>query len=127
MKKKVLFGTSALFGLMMINSGFNKFFNYMPIPEMNEQAGSLMMAFAESGWIFPLIAIIEIIGGALFITNRFRALGAIMMLPITVGILLFHAVLDPSTVVLSIILIAINIWAIIENIDKYLPMIKEEA
>lgn len=33
MKQKILFGVCLLFGLMLINSGFNKFFNYMPMPE----------------------------------------------------------------------------------------------
>jgi len=33
MKKKILFVLSLLFGLMFINSGLNKFFNYLPSPK----------------------------------------------------------------------------------------------
>ena len=123
MKKKVLFGVSLLFGLMMINSGFNKFLNYMPMPEMSEAAGALAYAFMQSGWVFPLVAIAEIIGGALIITNRFRALGAIILLPITIGIFLFHAALDPAGMGMAIVLLAINSWAILENTTRYLPMV----
>ncbi len=123
MKNKVLFVVSLLFGLMMINSGLNKFLNYMPMPEVPEAAGNLMYAFVQSGWLFPLVALAEIIGGALFITNRFRALGAIVILPITVGILLFNVVLAPSGIILAVILFAINIWVIVENRNNYLPMI----
>ena len=88
MKKKILFGVSLLFGLMFINSGLNKFFNYMPVPkDLPENMMKLMAAFMEIGWLLPLIAIVEITGGILFITNKFRALGAIMILPIIIGVI----------------------------------------
>ena len=125
MKKKVLFVLSALFGLMMVNSGLNKFLGYMPQPELTEAAGSLMYAFAQAGWLFPLIGIIEIVAGALFVTNRYRTLGAIMILPITVGIFLFHLVLDPGTLMISVSLLTINIWAIYENRERLMPMIAQ--
>lgn len=123
MKKKVLFGISLLFGLMMINSGLNKFLSYMPMPEMTEAAGQLMYAFMQAKWLFPLIAVVEIVAGILFITNKFRALGAIMMLPVVVGIVLFHLVLDPAGNMISLLLLAINGWVIFENRESYLPMI----
>jgi len=125
MKKKILFGVSLLFGLMYINSGLNKFFNYMPMPkDMPEEMMKLFGAFMTIGWLMPLIAVVEIIGGVLFITNKYRALGAIMILPINVGILLTHAINAPSGLPMAIILMGINIWVIIENREKYLPMIK---
>ncbi len=123
MKNKILTVFSALLGLMMLNGGFNKFFNYMAMPEMPPEAGKLMMAFVESGWLMPLIALVEIIGGALIILPKFRALGAIVLLPITIGILLFDTVLAPEHAVIAIVITAINLWVIFENKDKYLPMI----
>lgn len=124
MKRKVLFGISLLFGLMMINSGFNKFLQYMPLPEMTDAGGQLMYAFMQAGWLFPLIAVVEIIAGGLIISNRFRALGAIMMLPIIIGIALFHLVLDPAGAAMSLVLLAINGWVIFENRENYLPMVQ---
>lgn len=126
MKNKILFGVSLLFGLIMINSGLNKFLNYMPMPEITGGAGQLMQAFAASGWIIPLLAVAEIIGGVLFIVPRYRALGAVIIFPVTVGIFLFHAVLDPTTVVISIVLLLINAWVIWDNKAKYLPMINSQ-
>lgn len=123
MKKKVLFGVSLLFGLMMINSGMNKFLNYMPMPEMSEAAGQLMYAFMQAKWLFPLIAVVEIVAGILFITNKLRALGAIMILPVIIGIVLFHLVLDPAGAMISLVLLAINGWVIFENRENYFPMI----
>ena len=125
MKNKILFGVSLLFGLMFINSGLNKFFNYMPMPkEMPEEAMQLFGAFMTIGWLMPLIAVVEIIGGVLFITPKYRALGAIMIFPINIGIFLTHSINIPSGFPMALILMAINIWVIIENREKYLPMIR---
>jgi uncharacterized membrane protein YphA (DoxX/SURF4 family) len=96
MKNKILFVVSLLFGLMYINAGLNKFFNYMPMPEkMPESSIKVMQAFTDIGWLMPLLGIVEIIGGALFITNRYRALGAIIILPVMVGILLTNILICP--------------------------------
>jgi len=125
MKKKILMGISILFGMMFINSGLNKFFNYMPIPEnMPENMMKVMTAFMEIGWLMPLIAVAEIAGGILFITNKYRALGAIIIFPVMIGILLTHIITAPSGLPLALVLLAINLWIIIENREKYLPMIK---
>ncbi|MDX1627460.1 MAG: DoxX family protein [Fulvivirga sp.] len=123
MKDKILLVSTILFGLMMVNSGLNKFLNFMPQPEMSQEAMGLMSSFAASGWMFPLIAVIEITGGVLIAIPRYRALGAIIILPITAGIFLFHLVLEHATLLISIILLAINVWVIVENRSKYLPMI----
>lgn len=125
MKKKILFVISLLFGLMFINSGLNKFLEYMPIPDdLPEPVMKSMMAFMEISWLMPLVAIIEILGGLLFIPAKTRALGAIFILPVMVGILLFHIVTAPEGLPIALILMAINIWVIIENREKYLPMIR---
>jgi len=125
MKKKILFGVSLLFGLLFINSGLNKFFNYMPMPkDMPENVMKVMNAFMEIGWLMPLVAVAEIVGGVLFITNKYRALGAIIIFPVMIGILLTHIVNIPSGLPMALILLAINLWVIVENREKYLPMIR---
>lgn len=125
MKKKILFVVSLLFGLMFINSGLNKFFHYMPMPkDLPEGMMRTMMAFMEIGWLMPLIGFVEIIGGVLFITNKYRALGAIVVFPIMIGILLTHMITAPSGLPMAVILLAINLWVIYENREKYMPMIR---
>ena len=127
MKKKILLVVSILFGLMFINSGLNKFFNYMPMPkDMPENMVKLMTAFMTIGWLMPLIAVAEITGGLLFMTNKYRALGAIIIFPVMIGILLTHIINIPSGLPLALVLMGINLWVIFENREKYMPMISEE-
>ena len=125
MKKKILFIASLLFGLIFINSGLNKLFHYMPVPkDIPANMLELMGAFMTIGWLMPLIATAEIVGGILFITNKYRALGAIIILPVMVGVLLTHIIDAPSGLPMALPLFVINIWVIIENRSKYLPMIE---
>jgi uncharacterized membrane protein YphA (DoxX/SURF4 family) len=125
MKKKVLLVVSILFGLMFINSGLNKFFNYIPMPaNMPEKMITVMKAFMQISWLMPLVALAEITGGVLFITNKYRALGALIILPVLVGVLLTHIFIEPSGLPIALVLVAIEIWVIIENREKYLPLIK---
>ncbi len=92
--------------------------------DMPENMMKVMTAFMQIGWLMPLIAVAEIVGGVLFITNKFRALGAIIIFPILIGILLTHIIIAPSGLPLALILMGIEIWVIIENREKYLPMVK---
>lgn len=125
MKNKILFVVSLLFGLMFINGGLNKFFNYIPVsPDLPKGLVDLMNVLMQVSWLMPLIAIAEIVGGILFIIPKFRALGAIIIFPIMIGIFLTHSISDPSGLPMAIILLAINLWVIFENREKYLPMIR---
>lgn len=124
MKSKILLVLSGLFGLMFINSGLNKFFNYMPMPEdMPESMLKLNEAFMTIGWLMPLVGFVEVVGGILFIIPKTRALGAVVIFPIMVGILLVHLINAPATLPIALILLAINLWVIYENKNKYMPMI----
>lgn len=123
MKNKILFVVSLLFGLMFINAGLNKFFNYMPMPkDMPENTMKVMTAFSDIGWLIPLVGVVEIIGGILFITNKYRALGAIIILPVMVGILFTNIFNAPEGLPIALVLTLINIWAIIDNRAKYQPL-----
>lgn len=125
MKNKILFVFSLLFGLMMINSGLNKFFNYLPAPDdMPESTLKVMEAFMAIGWLMPLVAVVEIVGGILVIIPKYRALGAIIILPVMIGILLTHIFNVPEGLPIALILFAIHLWIIIDNRAKYQPMFR---
>lgn len=96
----------------------------MPTPkDMPESMLKLMGAIMQISWLMPLVGIVEIVGGILFIFNRTRALGAIVILPVMIGILLINIFDAPSGLPIALVLFAINIWAIIDNREKYMPMI----
>lgn len=126
MKSKILFVLSLLFGLMFINAGLNKFLHYLPEPkDLPESMVKVMTALMQATWLIPLVGTIEIIGGILFIIPKYRALGAIVILPVMVGIVLLNIYNAPTGLPISLVLFAINIWVIIENRVKYMPLISK--
>lgn len=126
MKNKIIFVVSLLFGLMFINAGLNKFFNYMPMPEnMPESLVKVMTAFMQIGWLIPLVGVVEVIAGVLFIVPKTRAFAAVMIFPLMVGIMLTNTVTDTSGMPIALVFFAINLWVLYENRAKYAPMFKE--
>lgn len=117
---------SLLFGLMFINTGLNKFLNYMPMPKPTPEQLKISEAFNQLHWLMPLVGAVEVIGGLLFIFPKTRALGAIMILPVMVGIVLHVFTIDKSQMGMSIagVLFLINIWMIFDNKDKYKALLK---
>ena len=125
MKRKITFVLSLLFGLMFINAGLNKFFNYMPPPDnLPENLLKAFQAFSQIGWLMPLVGFAEILGGVLFIFPKTRALGALVIFPVMIGIMLTNTLTDTSGLPIALVFFAINIWVIYENRLKYLPMLK---
>ncbi|MES2458641.1 MAG: DoxX family membrane protein [Bacteroidota bacterium] len=125
MKQKILFVICLLFGLLMINGGLDKFLHYMPMPkDMPESMIKAFTALTAITWLMPLVGFIEILGGILFIIPKTRALGAIVIFPVVIGILLTNTVTEPSGAPIALVVLAINLWVIFENREKYMPMIR---
>ena len=124
MKQKIFTVATVLFALMFINGGLNKFFNYIPVPpDMPAELVKVNTALMQIGWLMPLIAVVELIGGVLLLIPKYRALGAIIIFPIMIGILLIHATVAVSGLPLAIILAGILVWILWENRTKYLNLI----
>lgn len=117
---------SLLFGLMFINAGLNKFLNYMPMEKPTPEQMELFAAFDKIFWLLPLVGAVEILGGLLFIFPKTRALGAIVILPVMVGIVIHNFTMDKSPIGMSIagVLFLINLWMIIDNKEKYRALLK---
>lgn len=99
----------------------------MPVPEdLPEHLLSVMGAFMTIGWLMPLVGIFEIVGGLLFIVPRTRALGAIVIFPIMLGILMTHIFDAPSGLPIALVLFCINLWVAIEHKEKYLPLVNSK-
>ena len=121
--KTILF---SLFALLFINGGLDKFLHYMPMPtEIAPEQAKDFAAFTEISWLMPLVGLAELVGGLLILIPRFRALGALVLFPIVVGILLVNITVAPDTLPIAGIVALILIWIILDNRHKFLPLINE--
>jgi hypothetical protein len=125
MKNKIFNIVSVLFGLLLINGGLNKFFNYLPVPEnLPEPLLKDSMALLEISWLMPLIATAELIGGLLILFRRTRALGVLIVFPVMTGVLLTHLTVAPEGLVMALIIWLVLGWIIWENRSKFLLLIR---
>lgn len=95
----------------------------MPMGEMTAEQIEMFTNFSKIKWMMPLVGAIEVLGGLLFMIPKTRALGAIVILPVMVGIVVHHATYEPSSILMPLILFAINLWMILDNWKKYEPMV----
>ncbi len=125
MKNKIVNVLCILMGLLFINGGLNKIFKYIPIPDdLPENLRILNEALESIVWLMPLVAVVELAGGILFAIPKTRALGAIVLFPVMTGILLIHIFDAPEGLPMAIILMAINLWIIFENRERYMATLR---
>ncbi len=82
---------SVLLGALFLFGGFFYFFGELPPPPpADTPAGMFMGAFGPTGYM-KFIKVLEILGGLLIIIPRTRVIGLIILTPIIVNIVAFHA------------------------------------
>lgn len=96
----------------------------MPMPENAPAEGMKdFAAMMEISWLLPLVAVAEILGGILVIIPKTRALGALVIFPVMVGIVLTHIFVDTTNLAVALVLAGILGWMMYENKEKYLPIL----
>ena len=99
-----------LLGLLFLVFGLNGFLHFIPMTPPAGLAGQYMGALFLSHYLVAVF-LLQTIGGALLLANRFVPLALVLLGPVLVNILLFHALMSPEG--LSIALFATVLWAIL--------------
>ena len=107
--------------------GLNGFLRFMPMPPMPDAAEGFLVALATTGYMFPLIKGVEVIGGLLLLTNRFVPLALALLAPGIVNIALFHAFLDPGGLVIAAVLLVLSVYLAWSYRDLYRPMLSDRV
>lgn len=111
--------TRFVMGIMLIVFGANKFFHFMPMPELSGGAANLMSAFVSAGYFMPILGVIMLLTGLSILFNKYSALMLLVMAPITVNILLFHLILDPVNMMMGVILGVLHVIMIFSFRKSY--------
>lgn len=64
--------------------------------DMGEEADDFVSAMKDTGYLWPLLKTTEIVSGLLLIAGLFVPLALLLLAPVVLNILLFHAFLSPS-------------------------------
>lgn len=117
-----------LLGLIFFVFGFIGLLNLMPAqPDMPAKAAAMAGAFAQSGYMFPLIKVTEIVGGALLLSGFAVPFALVLLAPIVVNILFFHLFLTPGQGLgMSLTLLILLLYLAYENRAVYFPLFKKK-
>jgi hypothetical protein len=111
-------------GLIFLVFGLNGFLHFLPQPaNMPAGAAAFGGALAATGYMFPLIKGVEVVVGALLLSNRYVPLALALIAPNVVNIVLFHAVLAPSGLVLPLVVLALELYLAWSYRDSFRPML----
>ena len=83
-----------------------------------------MGALAATGYMFPLIKIVETAAGGMLLSNRFVPLALALLAPGIVNIVLFHAVLAPGGLGIALVLLLLELATAWTYRDSYTTMLR---
>ncbi len=100
-----------LLGLIFVVLGLNGFLNFLSMgPMPSGLAGQFIGALVLSHYYW-VVAALQVAGGILLLVNRFVPLALVLLGPVIVNIILYHAFLNPSGAGLAIVVVIL--WGIV--------------
>jgi hypothetical protein len=101
-----------LMGLPLFVGGLNGLLNFLPQPQvvLPERALAFVSALMASGYMMQLIAITQLIVGALLLANRFVPLALVLFAPFIVNAVAFHVFLEPSGLIPALVFLAVELY-----------------
>lgn len=112
-----------LMGLMFAFASIAYFFKLVPQPELTGDIKTFMEGIEASVYLMTTVKIFELLCAIAFLSGRFVPLAAVVIFPINVNILLFHLFLDPSSLLIAVLLVLGNLFLAYYYRDKYKPML----
>ncbi len=99
-----------LMGLFLLFASASYFFNLIKVPAVMPEPVLIYNKGIAVAHILKIVKSIELICGLLLVMGRFAALATVVIFPITVNIVLFHAYADPANIGGGILLLALNLF-----------------
>lgn len=123
--KKAKLIVRILLGLMMLVFGLNKFLQFIPFPAMANEASEFMGALMKTGYIMPIVGIVEIVAGASLLLNKYTSLLLVILFPVLLNAFLFHLFLDIKGIGGALFAIGMNVFLIFASKNRYSELLKQ--
>ena len=123
--KKVVRTVQIIFGLMLVLFGLNMFFPFMPGPQFNEAGTAYLGALFNAGFIFPMMGIVFIASGIMYVIGKFSALASVLLFPFSLNIILFHIILDTTGILVGLSIFVLNVYFIVIDFGKFEPLLSK--
>ena len=118
-----------LLGLMFAIFGLNGFLNFIPAPTTPPPEGAMAFAIAlmKTSYMMPLIKGTEVLVGVLLLLNRFVPLALVLLAPVVVNIVAFHAFLAPTGLGMTVVIVGLQLSLAWSYRGAYRPLLTARA
>jgi putative oxidoreductase len=100
-----------LLGFIYLVFGLDYFLHFIPYQPMHTgKAAALKEGLMGTGYIYPMMKAIQIIGGISLLVNRFAPFFAVVLFPVSLNVFLFHTILVPSGWLMGVFLLVPNLF-----------------
>ena len=101
-----------LLGLIFLVFGLNGFFNFIPMPMPTGTAGQFLGAIFISRF-FIVLYLLQVVPSVLLLIGRYVPLALVLLAPVIVNIVCFHAFMAPSGLPLAVVVVAL--WLLVAH------------
>ena len=108
-----------LVGGLMLFASLSYFFKFGEQPAPVGDMKTLMDGFMASRYLLPLAKSVELIAGLTIISGKFMKIGAVILVPVTLNILLINVFMMPEGIPIAADLFVGNIFLIYTIWDSY--------
>lgn len=108
-----------LIGLLLLFASISYFLQLFPEPPLTGNMKTFNDGLKASGYLVPLVKIIEFTCGLSFVTGKFNRLTYILLMPISVNIICTHLFLAPEGIPVAAFLFLGNIFLLYSKWDNY--------
>lgn len=116
-----------LMGLLFVFSSVVVLFKLVPQPPMEGNVKIFNEGIAASIYLVPTLKVIELLCGIAFLLGRFVPLATVVIFPINLNILLFHAFVSPDGLPMAIFLFIGNLFLAYCFRKNYQPVLVAKA
>ena len=108
--KYVTIVSRVLLGFLYLVFGLDYFLHFIPYQPLHTgSAAALKEGLIGTGYIYPMMKTIQVIGGLGLMVNRYAPFFAVVLFPISLNVFLFHTILVPSGWLMGVLLLAPNL------------------
>lgn len=123
MNDKVKTGLRIFFGVICVVFGLNPFLNFMPMPPMPGDAGTLMDIYHSSGFM-KFISVFQILGGLGLIFGKYIGISLAFLVAIFFNATIFHAFHDMAGIGMAAFIFAFSLFLAYLNKEHFSSLFK---
>ncbi|MEP7111092.1 MAG: DoxX family membrane protein [Ferruginibacter sp.] len=100
-----------LLGFLYLVFGLDYFLHFIPYePSHTGNVAAFKNGLKASGYFYPMIKSIQIVGGLSLLVNLYAPFFAVVLFPLSLNVFLFHTILVPSGWLMGVFLVVPNLF-----------------